>query len=36
VQSLYRWVKAYAPNTTDRFEAEIKEVRQENLKLRPS
>ncbi len=34
VQSLYKWVKAYAPNTTDRYEAEIKEVRRENLKLK--
>jgi transposase len=34
VQSLYKWVKAYAPNATDRYEAEIKEVRRENLKLK--
>ena len=34
VQSLYKWVKAYSPNTTDRYEAEIKEVRRENLKLK--
>ena len=34
VQSLYKWVKAYAPNTTDRYEAEIKEVGRENLKLK--
>ncbi|OOZ37984.1 transposase [Solemya pervernicosa gill symbiont] len=34
VQSLYKWVKAYAPNATDRYEAEIKEVRREKLKLK--
>lgn len=34
VQSLYKWVKAYAPNATDRYEAEIKEVRRENLTLK--
>jgi len=34
VQSLYKWVKTYSPNATDRFEAEIKEVRRENLKLK--
>lgn len=34
VQSLYKWVKAYSPNATDRYEAELKEVRRENLKLR--
>ena len=27
VKSLYKWGKAYAPNATDRYEAEIKEVR---------
>ncbi len=34
VQSLYKWVKTYSPNATDRFEAEIKEVRRENLTLK--
>ncbi len=34
VQSLYQWVKMYAPNATDRYEAELKEVRRENLKLK--
>ena len=34
VQSLYKWVKVYAPNATDRYEAELKEVRRENLKLK--
>ena len=34
VQSLYRWVKVYSPNATDRYEAELKEVRRENLKLK--
>ena len=34
VQSLYKWVKAYSPNATDRYEAENKEVRRENLKLK--
>ena len=32
VQSLYKWVKEYSPNATDRYEAELKEVRSENLK----
>lgn len=32
VQSLYKWVKVYAPNATDRYEAEFKVVRRENLK----
>ena len=34
VQSLYKWVKVYSPNATDRFEAELKEVRRENLTLK--
>jgi len=34
VQSLYKWVKQYSPSATDRHEAEIKEVRRENLKLK--
>lgn len=34
VQSLYKWVKVYAPNATDRYEAELKEVRRETLKLK--
>jgi transposase len=34
VQSLYKWVKDYSPNSTDRYEAELKEVRRENLKLK--
>ena len=34
VQSLYKWVKVYAPNATDRYEAELKEVRRENLTLK--
>ncbi len=33
-QSLYKWVKAYSPNPVDRYEAELKEVRRENLKLK--
>ena len=34
VQSLYKWVKVSGPNATDRYEAELKEVRRENLKLK--
>ncbi len=34
VQSLYKWVKGYSPHATDRDEAELKEVRRENLKLK--
>lgn len=34
VQSLYKWVKEYSPNAVDRYEAELKEVRRENLKLK--
>ena len=34
VQSLYKWVKVYSPNTTDRYEAELKEVQRENLQLK--
>ena len=34
VQGLYKWVKVYSPNATDRYEAELKEVRRENLKLK--
>ena len=34
VQSLYKWVKMYAPDATDRYEAELKEVRRENLTLK--
>ena len=34
VQSLYKWVKVYSPNATDRYEAELKEVRRENLTLK--
>lgn len=33
-QSLYKWIKACAPDEKERFEAEIKEVRRENLKLK--
>lgn len=33
-QSLYKWVKAGAPDEQDRYEAEIREVRKENLKLK--
>jgi transposase len=34
VQSLYKWLKEYSPEATDRYEAELKEVRRENLKLK--
>ena len=34
VQSLYKWVKVDRPNATDRYEAEFKEVRRENLTLK--
>lgn len=34
IQSLYKWVKEYSPNSSDRYEAELKEVRRENLKLK--
>ena len=34
IQSLYKWVKEYSPNAIDRYEAELKEVRRENLKLK--
>ncbi len=34
VQSLYKWVKVYSPNVSDRYEAELKEVRRENLTLK--
>lgn len=34
VQSLYKWVKVYNPNAIERYEAELKEVRRENLKLK--
>ena len=33
-QSLYQWTKGYSPNATERYEAELKEVRRENLKLK--
>jgi transposase len=33
-QSLYKWVKDYSPNPIARYEAELKEVRRENLRLR--
>jgi transposase len=34
VPSLYKWVKVSSPNATDRSEAELKEVRRENLTLK--
>ena len=34
VQSLYKWVKDYSPNPVQRYEAELKEVRRENLRLK--
>ena len=34
IQSLYKWVKEYAPNAVDRYEAELKDVRRENLSLK--
>lgn len=33
-QSLYKWVKACAPDEKERYEAEIREVRRENLRLK--
>ena len=33
VQSLYKWLKVYSPNAEDRYEAELKEVRRQNLQL---
>ncbi len=32
-QSLYKWLKDYSPNPVQRYEAELKEVRRENLRL---
>jgi len=34
VQSLYKWVKEYSPNAVDQYEAELKDVRRENLRLK--
>lgn len=34
VQSLYKWIKVCAPDEKERFEAEIREVRRENLRLK--
>ncbi|MCA9497723.1 MAG: transposase [Nitrospira sp.] len=34
VQRLYMLVKVYSPNATDRYEAELKEVRPEHLTLK--
>ncbi len=34
VQSLYKWIKAYSPDGTQRIEAELKEIKQDNLKLK--
>ena len=34
VQSWYKWGKVDSPNAIDRFEAELKEVRRENLTLK--
>ena len=33
-QSLYKWLKDYSPNPIQRDEAELKEVRRENLRLK--
>lgn len=33
-QSLYKWLKDYSPNPVQRYEAELKEVRRENLRLK--
>jgi len=33
-QSLYKWVKVCAPDEKQSFEAEIKEIRKENLRLK--
>ncbi len=33
-QSLYKWLKDYSPNSVQRYEAELKEVRRENLRLK--
>ena len=32
-QSLYKWIKVFAPDEKERFEVEIREVRRENLRL---
>ncbi|MDR4461886.1 MAG: transposase [Nitrospirales bacterium] len=34
VQRLYKLVKVYSPNATDRYEAELKEVRRDYLTLK--
>mgnify|MGYP003402037742 CR=1 FL=1 len=34
MQSLYKWGKVSGPNATEQYEAERKEVRRENLKLK--
>jgi len=34
VQSLYKWLKEYSPDPIARYEAELKEVRIENLRLK--
>ena len=33
-QSLYKWIKVCEPDEKERFEAEIREVRRENLRLK--
>ena len=33
VQTLYKWVKVYSPNATDRYEAELKEVRRGEFEI---
>lgn len=33
-QSLYKWLKAYSPDEKDRYEAEIRELRKQNLQLK--
>ena len=34
VQSLYKWIKAYSPDGTDRVEAELNVFKQQNFELK--
>ena len=34
IQSLYKWIKQYSPDATERVEEELREVRKDNLRLK--
>lgn len=34
IQSLYKWIKQYSPDATERVEEELREIKKDNLRLK--